>query len=189
MQLSTTPWRRMREGVLDGCEWSVSRLDRFTPRGRPPVPIGQEAGCAPDSVSLFCLLSRGKSLALTYTTPSVQPVAQCYPWPPPPHSQIFQDHWYPGSLANLHTFPALCYPGFPTHRHTSGTGSSFPGGEATRAWSWIFISIQCWGKEWWSYALFPNKPSRRHDDLIKKLRGLSPRANYTDRATAACRRS
>jgi hypothetical protein len=25
--------------------------------------------------------------------------------------------------------------------------------------------------------------------LLKKLRGLSPRANYTDRATAACRRS
>jgi hypothetical protein len=25
--------------------------------------------------------------------------------------------------------------------------------------------------------------------IIKKLHGLSPRANYTDRATAACRRS
>jgi hypothetical protein len=25
--------------------------------------------------------------------------------------------------------------------------------------------------------------------IIKKLRGLSPRANYTDRATAACLRS
>jgi hypothetical protein len=30
---------------------------------------------------------------------------------------------------------------------------------------------------------------RDSDKLTNKLRGLSPRANYTDRAAAACRRS
>jgi hypothetical protein len=30
---------------------------------------------------------------------------------------------------------------------------------------------------------------RQHDNLISFLHGLSPRANYTDRATAASRRS
>jgi hypothetical protein len=32
-------------------------------------------------------------------------------------------------------------------------------------------------------------PYEKGSLLIKKLYGLSPRANYTDRATAACRRS
>jgi hypothetical protein len=34
-----------------------------------------------------------------------------------------------------------------------------------------------------------DEESRNYLCETKKLRGLSPRANYTDRATAACRRS
>jgi hypothetical protein len=51
-----TPWRRMGErryssysfttSALDGGEWSASRLGRPL----PPVPIGQEAGWAPEPV-------------------------------------------------------------------------------------------------------------------------------------------
>jgi hypothetical protein len=56
-----TPWRRLGERVyrsysfttsaLDGCEWSASRPGRALPSGKgPPVPIGQEAGWAPEPV-------------------------------------------------------------------------------------------------------------------------------------------
>jgi hypothetical protein len=35
--------------ALDGGEWSASRPDRALPPGKgPPVPIGQEAGWAPE---------------------------------------------------------------------------------------------------------------------------------------------
>jgi hypothetical protein len=33
-----------------------------------------------------------------------------------------------------------------------GTGGSFPGGKVEREWSWLFTSIWCRGKEWWSYT-------------------------------------
>jgi hypothetical protein len=37
--------------ALDGCEWSASRPAEFYSRGKgPPVPIGQEAGWAPEPV-------------------------------------------------------------------------------------------------------------------------------------------
>jgi hypothetical protein len=37
--------------ALDGCEWSASRPGRaFIPGKRPPVPIVQEAGWAPEQV-------------------------------------------------------------------------------------------------------------------------------------------
>jgi len=37
--------------ALDGGEWSASRPDRTLPPGKgPPVPIGQEAGWAPEPV-------------------------------------------------------------------------------------------------------------------------------------------
>jgi hypothetical protein len=37
--------------VLDGGEWSASRPGRALPPGKePPVPIGQEAGWAPEPV-------------------------------------------------------------------------------------------------------------------------------------------
>jgi hypothetical protein len=39
-----------------------------------------------------------------------------------------------------------------------------------------------------SSCLRPSGNCDRQWKIIKKLRGLSPRANYTDRATAACRR-
>jgi hypothetical protein len=40
------------------------------------------------------------------------------------------------------------------------------------------------------YSYPPVKEARElYSDIETKLRGLSPRANYTDRATAACRRS
>jgi hypothetical protein len=40
-----------------------------------------------------------------------------------------------------------------------GTGGSFPGGEATRAWSWPHTSINCWYQEWWSYTSTPHTSS------------------------------
>jgi hypothetical protein len=36
--------------ALDGGEWSASRLSRFPPGKELPVPIGQEAGWAPEPV-------------------------------------------------------------------------------------------------------------------------------------------
>jgi hypothetical protein len=53
------PWRHMGErsysystnltSALDGGEWSASRPGRALPSGKePPVPIGQEAGWAPE---------------------------------------------------------------------------------------------------------------------------------------------
>jgi hypothetical protein len=56
-----TPWRRLGErryscyssltSALDGGEWSASRTGRALHlRKEPPVPIGQEAGWAPESV-------------------------------------------------------------------------------------------------------------------------------------------
>jgi hypothetical protein len=36
--------------ALDGVEWSASRPGRALPRERPPVPIVQEAGWAPEPV-------------------------------------------------------------------------------------------------------------------------------------------
>jgi hypothetical protein len=56
-----TPWRRLGErryssylfltSALDGGEWSASRPGRALPPGKePPVPIGQEAGWAPEPV-------------------------------------------------------------------------------------------------------------------------------------------
>jgi hypothetical protein len=34
-----------------------------------------------------------------------------------------------------------------------------------------------------------DRPSPLRSNYLKKFRGFSPQANYTDRATAACRRS
>jgi hypothetical protein len=56
-----TPWRHMGErryssysfltSALDGGEWSASRPGRALPPGKgSPVPIGQEAGWAPEPV-------------------------------------------------------------------------------------------------------------------------------------------
>jgi hypothetical protein len=57
-----------------------------------------------------------------------------------------------------------------------------PGGKVAWGRSWPLTSIYCCrGQEWWSYTAT--------SPLKNKLHGLSPRANYTDRATAACRRS
>jgi hypothetical protein len=36
--------------ALAGGEWSASRPGRFTPGKEPPVPIGKEAGWAPEPV-------------------------------------------------------------------------------------------------------------------------------------------
>jgi hypothetical protein len=53
VQLSTTPCGRMESGgifhefltsALNECEWLASRLCRFTPEERTPVPIMQECG-------------------------------------------------------------------------------------------------------------------------------------------------
>jgi hypothetical protein len=53
------PWRHMGgkevylylTSALDGGEWSASRPGRSLPPGKgPPVPIGQEAGWAPETV-------------------------------------------------------------------------------------------------------------------------------------------
>jgi hypothetical protein len=56
-----TPWKRLggeeyssysfKTSALDGGEWSASRLGRALSPGKgPPVPIVQEAGCAPEPV-------------------------------------------------------------------------------------------------------------------------------------------
>jgi hypothetical protein len=44
--------------TLAGGKWSTSRLGKFTPKERAPVPIGQEAGWAPKPV--WTLWSREK---------------------------------------------------------------------------------------------------------------------------------
>jgi hypothetical protein len=41
----------------------------------------------------------------------------------------------------------------------------------------------------WSQDLVLDEIMMKNTDIYIKLRGFSPQANYTDRATAACRRS
>jgi hypothetical protein len=57
--------------------------------------------------------------------------------------------------------------------------------------SW-YMNIQLQNTSEWfqslSYRQSGNFKTRMSSDT-KKLRGLNPQANYTDRATAACRRS
>jgi hypothetical protein len=64
--------------ALDGGEWSASRPGRALPPGRgPPVPIGQEAGWAPEPVWTQRL--EEKSFApVGDRTPVVQPVVRHY---------------------------------------------------------------------------------------------------------------
>jgi hypothetical protein len=59
---------------------------------------------------------------------------------------------------------------------------------------WLFIVSKTKKTPWPESASELYRPSNRRWLFIayktkRKLRGLSPRANYTDRATAACRRS
>jgi hypothetical protein len=82
------PWRRMGErryssysnltSALDGGEWSVSRPGRALPPGKgPPVPTGQEAGWAPESVWTQRLKEKS-SAPVRDRTPIVQPVVRHY---------------------------------------------------------------------------------------------------------------
>jgi hypothetical protein len=63
-------------------------------------------------------------------------------------------------------------------------------------------AVDSWTKSWFNRRIFITKPVSWYvqktalsvlvnipKTKLKKLHGLSPRANYTDRATAACRRS
>jgi hypothetical protein len=67
--------------ALDGGEWSASRPGRSLPPGKgPPVPIGQEAGWAPEPIwtqevrgKISCLY-RGSNI----DRPVVQSVARHY---------------------------------------------------------------------------------------------------------------
>jgi hypothetical protein len=57
---------------------------------------------------------------------------------------------------------------------------------------WGFLDDSIWFSCLFIYVL--TQQPKGYDDnnniiIIKKLRGFSPQANYTDRATAACRRS
>jgi hypothetical protein len=96
-----TPWRRLGErkyrsysfttSALDGGEWSASRPGRALPPGKGPrVPIGEEAGWAPEPVWTQRIeeqsfrLCRGSNL----DRPVVQPVVRHYTaWtnPAPPN--------------------------------------------------------------------------------------------------------
>jgi hypothetical protein len=86
-----TPWWRLGErrysfysfktSALDGGEWSASRPGRALPPGkRPPVPIVQEAGWAPEPV--WTQRPEEKSFApcrgSNLYRPVVQPVARHY---------------------------------------------------------------------------------------------------------------
>jgi hypothetical protein len=83
------PWRRLWGGgglssysfltsALDGGEWSASRPDRALPAGKgPPVPIGQEAGWAPEPVWTQGLEEKS-SAPVGDRTPIVQPVVRHY---------------------------------------------------------------------------------------------------------------
>jgi hypothetical protein len=63
--------------AIDGGNLSASRTDRFTPGGRPPLPIRLEAWWA--SESLWKLWNREKSLAPAVNrTPAVKPVVYRY---------------------------------------------------------------------------------------------------------------
>jgi hypothetical protein len=64
--------------ALDGGEWSPSRPGHFTSEETvPPVPIGQEAGWAPEPV--WTLWSREKSFdSAGYQTSAVRPVPRRY---------------------------------------------------------------------------------------------------------------
>jgi hypothetical protein len=64
--------------ALDGGEWSASRLGRALLPGKgPPVPIVQEAGCAPEPVWTQRLKEKSFSSAGD-RTPIVQSVARHY---------------------------------------------------------------------------------------------------------------
>jgi hypothetical protein len=61
--------------ALDGGQWSASRPAALAPRREAPVPIGMEAGWAPDPV--WTLWSREESLIPAGNqTPPVQPLAR-----------------------------------------------------------------------------------------------------------------
>jgi hypothetical protein len=61
--------------ALDGCEWSASRPGRFTSGERSPVPIGEEAGWAPEPV--WTLYNTEKTLApIGNRILAIQPVAK-----------------------------------------------------------------------------------------------------------------
>jgi hypothetical protein len=78
------PWRHMGGGryssysyltsALDGGEWSVSRPGRALPLS---VPIGQEAGLAPEPVWTQGL-EENSSAPAGHRTPIVQPVVRHY---------------------------------------------------------------------------------------------------------------
>jgi hypothetical protein len=67
--------------ALDGGEWSVSLFGRALPPGKgPPVPIGQEAGWAPEPVWTQRLEEKSFRLCRgsNFDRPVVQPVATHY---------------------------------------------------------------------------------------------------------------
>jgi hypothetical protein len=83
-----TPWRRLggeeyssysfTTSALDGGEWSASRLCRALPPEKgSPVPIVQEAGCAPEPVWTKRLEEKSFAPAGD-RTPIVQPVVRHY---------------------------------------------------------------------------------------------------------------
>jgi hypothetical protein len=83
-----TPWRCMGErryssysyltSALDGGEWSASRPGRALPPGKePPVPIGQEAGWAPEPVWTQRLEEKS-SASVGDRTPVVQSIVSHY---------------------------------------------------------------------------------------------------------------
>jgi hypothetical protein len=64
--------------ALDGGEWSASRLSRDLPPGKgPPVPIGPEAGWAPEPVWTLRLEEKS-SASVGDRTPVVQSVVSRY---------------------------------------------------------------------------------------------------------------
>jgi hypothetical protein len=64
--------------ALDGGEWSASRRGRALPPGKgPPVPIGQEAGWAPEPVWTQGLEEKS-SAPVGDRTQIVQPVVRHY---------------------------------------------------------------------------------------------------------------
>jgi hypothetical protein len=62
--------------ALDGGEWLVSRLGRFTPGERALVSIGYEAEWAPELA--WALWRREKSCLCRDPNPAVHPVARRY---------------------------------------------------------------------------------------------------------------
>jgi hypothetical protein len=106
-QSPCTPWRRLRgeeyssysftTSALYECEWSASHLAAlYPPPGKgPPVPIGQKAGWAPESI---WTQDRGKILypcrGSNPDRPVVQPVARHYTaWANPGSFKALVRYW------------------------------------------------------------------------------------------------